>query len=153
MALSTTPDWQWLSVREDNPWYPTMRILRQKKFMEWAPVLDRLAAELRKVVPSSMPTRSVVIEAAPGELIDKITILEIKAERIRDEDKASGWRQPLSGREDRGLTPPARHTRRSEVIVSSKVDMDKKVTPRTWLAAELKNRGHSERILRILQEE
>ena len=26
-------------------------------------------------------------------------------------------------------------------------------TPRTWLFAELKNRGHSEKILRILQEE
>jgi hypothetical protein len=34
-----------------------------------------------------MPTRSVVIETAPGELIDKTTILEIKAERIRDEEK------------------------------------------------------------------
>jgi len=54
---------------------------------------------------------------------------------------------------DRGLTPPARPTRRSEIIVSSEVDMDKKVTPRTWLDAELKNRGHSEKILRILQKE
>jgi hypothetical protein len=34
MALSTTPDWRWLSVREDNPWYPTMRIFRQKKFRD-----------------------------------------------------------------------------------------------------------------------
>jgi hypothetical protein len=50
-------------------------------------VFDRIAAELRKLVPSSMPTRSVVIETAPGELIDKITILEIKAERSRDEEK------------------------------------------------------------------
>jgi hypothetical protein len=33
------------------------------------------------------------------------------------------------------------------------VDTDKKVTPRTWLFAELKNRGHSGKILRILQEE
>jgi hypothetical protein len=36
---------------------------------------------------------------------------------------------------------------------SPEVDTDKKVTPRTWLFAELKNRGHSGKILRILQEE
>ena len=51
MALSTTPDWRWLSVREDNPWYPTMRIFRQQKFMEWVPVFDRIAVELRKTGP------------------------------------------------------------------------------------------------------
>ena len=32
-------------------------------------------------------TRPIRIEIAPGELIDKITILEIKAERIADADK------------------------------------------------------------------
>lgn len=30
---------------------------------------------------------TITVETAPGELIDKITILEIKAERIRDEAK------------------------------------------------------------------
>ena len=79
MALSATPDWRWLSGREDNPWYPTMRIFRQQKFMDWAPVFDRIAVELRKRVPATLPTPSVAIETAPGELIDKITILEIKS--------------------------------------------------------------------------
>jgi hypothetical protein len=78
MPLSTTPDWRWLSGREDNPRYPTMRIFRQEKFMDWAPVFDRIAVELRKVVPSTVPTRSVAIETAPGELIDKFTVLEIQ---------------------------------------------------------------------------
>ena len=32
-----------------------------------------------------MPIKSVLIEVAPGELIDKITILLIKSERIRDD--------------------------------------------------------------------
>ncbi len=36
----------------------------------------------------------VKIDVAPGELIDKITILEIKAERISDEHKlANVWRE------------------------------------------------------------
>jgi hypothetical protein len=61
-AVSTTPDWRWLSKREDNPWYPTMRIFRQHKFMDWTPVFDRIAIELRKLVPTTVPTRSVAIE-------------------------------------------------------------------------------------------
>jgi hypothetical protein len=85
MALSSTPDWRWLSKRDDNPWGPTMRIFRQQKFMVWAPVFDRIAIELRKLVPTTAPTRSVAIETAPGELIDKITILEIKTERFSDQ--------------------------------------------------------------------
>lgn len=95
MPISTTPDWRWLSAREDNPWYPTMTIFRQQIFMEWTPVFDRIAIELRKVVPDTIPTRSVIIEAAPGELIDKITILEIKAERITDPDKLRNVRTEL----------------------------------------------------------
>ena len=35
---------------------------------------------------------SVSIEVAPGELIDKITILEIKLERIKDGDKLANVR-------------------------------------------------------------
>ena len=95
MALSTTPDWRWLSVREDNPWYPTMRIFRQQKFMDWVPVFDRIAVELRKTVPSTVPTPSVAVETAPGELIDKITILEIKAERMGDPEKVRNVRTEL----------------------------------------------------------
>jgi tetratricopeptide (TPR) repeat protein len=87
MALSTTPDWRWMTVREDNPWYPTMRIFRQSEFGGWRPVFDRIAAELRKLVPASLRASLIRVRVAPGELIDKITILRIKAERIADPGK------------------------------------------------------------------
>ncbi len=108
MGLSTTPDWRWLTAREDNPWYPTMRVFRQQSFMDWDPVFDRIAAELRKLVPGTIPTRSVVIEAAPGELIDKITILEIKSERIADGEKLRNVRaelETLRSARDRTIVP------------------------------------------------
>ena len=73
-----------------------MRIFRQKTFMDWVPVFDRIAAGAAAKVPDTMPTRSVVIEAAPGELIDKITILEIKAERIKDAEKLRNVRVELA---------------------------------------------------------
>lgn len=47
--------------------------------------------------PSSAPRRSISVEISVGELIDKITILEIKAERIRDETKLQHVRAELAG--------------------------------------------------------
>jgi hypothetical protein len=40
-------------------------------------------------------TRTITVEIAPGELIDKITILEIKLARIADEAKLSNVRAEL----------------------------------------------------------
>lgn len=51
---------------------------------------------------------SISIEIAPGELIDKITILEIKAERIEDADKVQNVRIELAVLQtarDRATTP------------------------------------------------
>jgi hypothetical protein len=45
--LHADPDWRWMSGREDSPWYPTMRLLRQTAPGEWGPVLARVEAELR----------------------------------------------------------------------------------------------------------
>ena len=30
VALPFVPDWRWLLDRSDSPWYPTMRLFRQK---------------------------------------------------------------------------------------------------------------------------
>ncbi len=84
MPLSTTPDWRWMTHREDNPWYPTMRIFRQTEHMVWGPVFERMAAELRAMVPTRVRTPQVTVGISPGELLDKISILELKAERIGD---------------------------------------------------------------------
>lgn len=37
-------------VREDNPWYPTMRLFRQRTAEDWAGVIERVASELRAVL-------------------------------------------------------------------------------------------------------
>jgi len=44
------PDWRWLLEREDSPWYPTMRLFRQQRSDDWAPVIGRLAAALEQQV-------------------------------------------------------------------------------------------------------
>ncbi len=85
-----------MTNREDNPWYPTMRIFRQADHMAWGPVFERMAAELRRLVPNRVRTPSVTVSISPGELLDKMTILEIKTQRISDPEKlrhvARNWR-------------------------------------------------------------
>ncbi len=38
--------WRWLAGRQDSPWYPRMRILRQDVPGDWTPVIERAAALL-----------------------------------------------------------------------------------------------------------
>jgi tetratricopeptide (TPR) repeat protein len=37
------PDWRWLLEREDSPWYPTVRLFRQKTAGRWDEVIERVA--------------------------------------------------------------------------------------------------------------
>ena len=39
-------DWRWLLDREDSAWYPSLRLFRQEKPTEWAPVIGRVAEAL-----------------------------------------------------------------------------------------------------------
>ena len=41
-----SPDWRWMLEREDSPWYPTMRLFRQKVYGDWSEVVRRVAVEL-----------------------------------------------------------------------------------------------------------
>jgi len=50
LVLQAVPDWRWLTVRSDSPWYPTMRLFRQRTPGDWPEVLDRVAAELAIVL-------------------------------------------------------------------------------------------------------
>jgi Flp pilus assembly protein TadD len=47
-VLSFAADWRWLLDREDSPWYPTMRLFRQKRPGDWAEVFERVTAALAR---------------------------------------------------------------------------------------------------------
>ena len=38
VGLPFLPDWRWLMDRNDSPWYPTMRLFRQKEPRDWTGV-------------------------------------------------------------------------------------------------------------------
>jgi len=47
VALQSVPDWRWLIDRDDSPWYPTMRLFRQRTPGDWPELFERVTAELR----------------------------------------------------------------------------------------------------------
>lgn len=46
LLLPFLPDWRWLLLREDSPWYPSMRLYRQSTPGDWPGVLRRVIEEL-----------------------------------------------------------------------------------------------------------
>ena len=46
VAMPLACDWRWLLDREDTPWYPTMRLFRQRDLGKWDDVIERMAAVL-----------------------------------------------------------------------------------------------------------
>jgi hypothetical protein len=46
LMLQFMPDWRWHLDREDSPWYPTMRLFRQKIWGDWPEVIERVALAL-----------------------------------------------------------------------------------------------------------
>jgi hypothetical protein len=47
VALPFVPDWRWLLDRADSPWYPTMRLFRQKSPGDWTGVFQEIRAALQ----------------------------------------------------------------------------------------------------------
>lgn len=45
--LSAAPDWRWGVEGETTPWYPTMRLFRQRTAGDWDEVIGRVGDELR----------------------------------------------------------------------------------------------------------
>ena len=95
VALPFVPHWPWLLGRDDSPWYPTARLFRQTWWGEWNEVFTRMAAALEAEIASARTAEAFRIPVSPGELIDKIAILEIKTERISDPAKHINVRSEL----------------------------------------------------------
>jgi tetratricopeptide (TPR) repeat protein len=49
--------WRWLSGRVDSPWYPSLRIFRQKRLGDWGPVVRRVTAALSRMVEEQAAAR------------------------------------------------------------------------------------------------
>lgn len=48
--LSYVPDWRWQMSDKTTPWYPSMRLVRQKRLDDWVSALETLYAELSSYI-------------------------------------------------------------------------------------------------------
>jgi tetratricopeptide (TPR) repeat protein len=106
IALNDSPEWRWQRDRSDSYWYPSARLFRQHKSGDWDRVFQDMAEQLRLGEGSVVaPFRAVAAPARQiqpkvaiswGELIDKITILEIKKDKAGGGAAASNIEHELS---------------------------------------------------------
>jgi hypothetical protein len=52
VLLHSDCDWRWMQNRSDSPWYPSMRLFRQKNARDWIPVIARIKQELERLASS-----------------------------------------------------------------------------------------------------
>ena len=50
VLLPLTADWRWMLKRTDSPWYPTMRLFRQRTAGDWAGVIGEVRGALAEFV-------------------------------------------------------------------------------------------------------
>ena len=114
VVLQFVPDWRWMMEREDSPWYPMTRLFRQTVRGNWAELFDRVTLRLKDVIAGKLPAvwrvdndritetsapcgaTSLLAPISIGELLDRITILEIKMLRVEDKEKLGNVTRELS---------------------------------------------------------
>ena len=81
VLLPWVTDWRWLLNREDNPWYPTMQLFRQKKGQDWAEVIARMEAELAAVVQGNTARLTPYKAAGERQAAQAAAIIAAEAAR------------------------------------------------------------------------
>jgi len=108
--LPKPADWRWLLKTQKTPWYPNMKLFRQKNIGDWEGLVQTVAAELLDVVnktrkktetktttkaqpkqPKSTPAKNNdpivfydVKDMVFEDMLDKIIVLNIKYEQNKD---------------------------------------------------------------------
>ncbi len=97
IMLPFTPDYRWLLDRDDSPWYPTARLFRQTETRDYAPVIDRIRAELQNLIGAWRPAPEV---AAYAPLIDRMRT------ELQKQNMIGAWR-PMPETAEAPLAPSA----------------------------------------------
>ncbi len=64
VLLPYNSDWRWLLNRSDSPWYPNMKLYRQKSLGDWKEVFDKLEADLKEKINAV----NVISDSNPEEI-------------------------------------------------------------------------------------
>jgi tetratricopeptide (TPR) repeat protein len=55
VMLPFSPDWRWMLERDDSPWYPSLRLYRQRAPSDWDGVIARVTADLASLAAGRKP--------------------------------------------------------------------------------------------------
>jgi Flp pilus assembly protein TadD len=71
ILLPANADWRWLLAREDSPWYPHARLIRQQPGEAWNAVLARVRADLDAMASngSVSPASSAILRTGMESLL------------------------------------------------------------------------------------
>jgi len=53
LLLDVNPHWVWMTERRDSPWYPTIRLYRQRAYRDWSAPLEALAADVGQFIAAN----------------------------------------------------------------------------------------------------
>ena len=69
--------------------YPTITVYQQQDPLSWEPIINHLIQNVENLLfgNHTTPSANLIAEVSVGELVDKMSILEIKSERIQDPKK------------------------------------------------------------------
>lgn len=91
IILEQAPQWIWEQAGDKSSWYPTARLFRQQERRRWDSVFSQIADALIELQQSGVAQAEVSV----GELVDKISILEIKSEKIKNEEQLANVNREL----------------------------------------------------------
>lgn len=99
LLLKKVPEWRWGLDVDTSFWYPSMRLFRQQEQGNWNEVMERVIDALQeffgeRLTPAKpeidiksfakpKPIQDILAPISLGELVDKITILQIKAQHFQ----------------------------------------------------------------------
>lgn len=55
MMVPYAPDWRWQLDRTDSPWYPSLRLFRQKRPRDWSETIDELCEKAAEFCAADQP--------------------------------------------------------------------------------------------------
>jgi hypothetical protein len=96
VLLPFVADWRWLLSREDSPWYPTMRLFRQRTRGDWPAVLARIASAVGDLLAERARGKTLQIEVSPGEMVERIILLETLSKHTTDPANLASVQHELS---------------------------------------------------------
>lgn len=65
LLLPQPADWRWMLDRDDTPWYPNMRLFRQKTKGDWQELFNRVMHELQQHVADHESPQQIMISVIP----------------------------------------------------------------------------------------